>query len=79
MQQLSIVWVVVHQVCMLLLDSKIKVVFFTPAVLILRSGISGNGHCPLSGTLTFLSLVNTGKNCLFNVSAFSLSVIHSFV
>ena len=33
----------------------------------------------MSGTFIFLSWVNTDKNCSFNVSAFSLSVVHSFV
>ena len=53
--------------------------FSTPAVLILRAGISGNGDFPLSETFIFLSWVNTDKNCSFNVSAFSLHVINSFV
>ena len=84
MQQFSIVWLVVHQVRTLLLNSKIIFFYFisyfsTPAVLILRSGISRNGDYPLSGTLTFLSWVNTEKNCSFNVSAFSLSVVRSLV
>ena len=64
---------------MLMLDSKIKVVFSTPAVLILRSGIAGSGDFPLSGTFIFRSWINTDKKCSFNVSAFSLSVVHSFV
>ena len=58
---------------------KDKGCFSTPAVLILRPGISGNGECPLSGTFIFLSWVDTDKNCSFNVSALSLSVVHSFV
>ena len=44
-------------------EFKGKSYFSAPAVLILRSGISGNGDCPLSGTFIFLSWVNTDKNC----------------
>ena len=58
---------------------KDKSCFHTPAVLILRSGISVSGDCPLSGRSTFLLLVNTDKICSFNVSDFYLYVIHSFV
>ena len=54
-----------------------KSCFLMPTVPILRSGISGNVDCPLSGTLTFLSWVDTDKNCSFNVSAFS--VVHGVV
>ena len=53
--------------------------FSTPAVLIFCSGISGNGDCPLSGTFIFCSGVNTDKNYSLHVSAFSISVVHSFV
>ena len=43
-QQFSIVLVVVHQVRTPMMNSKMNV-FFTPAVLILRSGISENVDC----------------------------------
>ena len=60
-QQFSIVWAVVDQVRTLNVGFKDKSCFSTPAVLILRSDISGNGDCPLSGAFTFISLVNTEK------------------
>ena len=40
----------------------------TPAVIIFRSGMSGNSYCPLSGTFIFLSWVDTDKNYLISAS-----------
>ena len=60
-----------------LLDTGIKV--GKPAVLILRSGISGNCDFPLSVMLIVGSCVNTDLSCSTNVSTYSLSVVHSFL